>query len=253
MSSSPTASFTSSTRFFCRRCNQAVSGLRLRGTFYSRTLAQSVMRPVPSHLVLWGPGTGRFGKWRPAIKLIDFDLLTPATMFPAKEFSMNRRNLVSGGAAFVAALAGTTALWRIGRPASAQAESFEITKTEAEWRAISDRCPIRRSARGRHRARRNQPAQPRKARRHLPLRWLRPGGLFFRSQIRFRHRLAEFLGVAAERNWHQGRQLVLFDPHRSPLPPLRRPFRPYFRRWAAADRQAPLPERPGPCLQAGAA
>ncbi len=49
---------------------------------------------------------------------------------------MNRRNLVSGGAAFVAVLAGTTALWRMGRPAPARAETFEVTKTEAEWRAI---------------------------------------------------------------------------------------------------------------------
>ncbi|WP_457941052.1 peptide-methionine (R)-S-oxide reductase MsrB [Mesorhizobium sp. 10J20-29] len=51
---------------------------------------------------------------------------------------MNRRNLVAGGAALVAALAGTTVLWRIGRPQPARAENFEITKTDAEWHAILD-------------------------------------------------------------------------------------------------------------------
>ena len=36
----------------------------------------------------------------------------------------------------MAALAGTTALLRVGRSDPAQAETFEVTKTEAEWRAI---------------------------------------------------------------------------------------------------------------------
>ena len=51
---------------------------------------------------------------------------------------MNRRNLVAGGAALVAALAGTTALLRIERPQPARGENFEITKTDAEWHAILD-------------------------------------------------------------------------------------------------------------------
>ena len=49
---------------------------------------------------------------------------------------MNRRNLFAGGAGLFVALAGTTALWRIGRPAPAHAESFEFTRTDAEWHAI---------------------------------------------------------------------------------------------------------------------
>lgn len=49
---------------------------------------------------------------------------------------MNRRNVISAGAAALSALAGTTALWGLSRPVSARAEKFEVVKTEAEWRAI---------------------------------------------------------------------------------------------------------------------
>ncbi|WP_394889182.1 peptide-methionine (R)-S-oxide reductase MsrB [Mesorhizobium sp. AaZ16] len=48
---------------------------------------------------------------------------------------MNRRSFLFSGAA-VAFLAGTTALWRMGKPTDARAESFEVTKTEEEWRAL---------------------------------------------------------------------------------------------------------------------
>ncbi|GLS40517.1 peptide-methionine (R)-S-oxide reductase [Mesorhizobium tianshanense] len=50
---------------------------------------------------------------------------------------MNRRDLLLSGAAAIGAVAGATALMRMGRPQDAHAaETFEITKTEAEWRAI---------------------------------------------------------------------------------------------------------------------
>jgi peptide-methionine (R)-S-oxide reductase len=49
---------------------------------------------------------------------------------------MNRRNVISAGAAALSALAGTTALWGLSRPVSARADQFEVVKTEAEWRAI---------------------------------------------------------------------------------------------------------------------
>jgi peptide-methionine (R)-S-oxide reductase len=49
---------------------------------------------------------------------------------------MNRRTFLTGSAATIAALAGTAALWRIGAPMPASAESFEVVKTDAEWRAI---------------------------------------------------------------------------------------------------------------------
>ena len=49
---------------------------------------------------------------------------------------MNRRTFFTGSAAIIAFLAGTTALWRMGRPVPAGAETFEVVKTDAEWRAI---------------------------------------------------------------------------------------------------------------------
>jgi peptide-methionine (R)-S-oxide reductase len=49
---------------------------------------------------------------------------------------MNRRDYLLSGAAAIAALAGTAALLRIGRPQAALAETFEVTKTDAEWHAI---------------------------------------------------------------------------------------------------------------------
>ncbi len=49
---------------------------------------------------------------------------------------MNRRTFLTGSSAAIAVLAGTAALWRIGAPMPASAESFEVVKTDAEWRAI---------------------------------------------------------------------------------------------------------------------
>ncbi|TIX05041.1 MAG: peptide-methionine (R)-S-oxide reductase, partial [Mesorhizobium sp.] len=50
---------------------------------------------------------------------------------------MNRRDLLLSGAAAAAVLAGTAALLRIGgAPNARAAETFEVTKTDAEWRAI---------------------------------------------------------------------------------------------------------------------
>jgi peptide-methionine (R)-S-oxide reductase len=49
---------------------------------------------------------------------------------------MNRRTFITGSAAAFALLAGTTALWRMSRPVPASAETFEVVKTEAEWRAM---------------------------------------------------------------------------------------------------------------------
>ena len=52
---------------------------------------------------------------------------------------MNRRSFLFSGAA-VALRGATTALWRMGAPTDARAESFEVTKTEEEWRALKDIC-----------------------------------------------------------------------------------------------------------------
>ena len=49
---------------------------------------------------------------------------------------MNRRSFMFSSAAAVVFLTGTTALWRMGLPIDARAESFEVVKSEAEWRAL---------------------------------------------------------------------------------------------------------------------
>ena len=49
---------------------------------------------------------------------------------------MNRRDFIYGGATALAALAGTAALMRLGGSEPARAETFEVTRTEAEWRSL---------------------------------------------------------------------------------------------------------------------
>ncbi|RUU44740.1 peptide-methionine (R)-S-oxide reductase [Mesorhizobium sp. M6A.T.Ce.TU.002.03.1.1] len=50
---------------------------------------------------------------------------------------MNRRDLLLSGAAAIGVAAGAAVLLRMGRPQDAgAAETFEVTKTEAEWRAV---------------------------------------------------------------------------------------------------------------------
>lgn len=50
---------------------------------------------------------------------------------------MNRRDFLLSGAAGVAFVAGASALVRMGKPEPARAaETFAVTKTDAQWRAI---------------------------------------------------------------------------------------------------------------------
>ncbi len=48
---------------------------------------------------------------------------------------MNRRDILLSGAAVAACAAAMAALGRIGRPEPARAETFEISKTDAQWKA----------------------------------------------------------------------------------------------------------------------
>jgi peptide-methionine (R)-S-oxide reductase len=49
---------------------------------------------------------------------------------------MRRREFLATSAAAIALTAGGSTLWRFLSPGEALAETFEVTKTEAEWRAI---------------------------------------------------------------------------------------------------------------------
>ena len=49
---------------------------------------------------------------------------------------MNRRDFLSSGIAAVALAAGAGALWRSVQPRPALAETFEVTHSDAEWKAM---------------------------------------------------------------------------------------------------------------------
>ena len=164
---------------------------------------------------------------------------------------MNRRDLIYGGATALAALAGTTALLRVGRSDPAQAETFEVTKTDAEWRAIltDQQFAVLRQEDTEYPGTSPLLHETRKGNFNcagcdLPL-------YSSQDQVRFRHRLAKFLGSAAQCGRAQGRRFAVHGPHRSALPALRRPSRPRLRRRPAADRQASLHQRRRADLQAG--
>ena len=120
---------------------------------------------------------------------------------------MNRRDFIFGGATALAALAGTAALLRMGRSEPARAETFEVTKTEAEWRALlsEQQFAVLRQEDTEYPGTSPLLHEKRKgnfdcAGCDLPL-------YSSRNQVRFRHRLAELLGGAARRGRPQGRQL----------------------------------------------
>ena len=165
---------------------------------------------------------------------------------------MIRRDFLWSGAAALAALAGTRRAAHEAAATRCAAETFEVTKTEAEWRAILTTRAVRGAAPGRHRISRHQPAAPREAQGQFPLRRLRPAALFVARPSSnsgtgwpsFWEALPDAVGTEVD-------TFAVHDPHRSPLPPLRRPSRPRLRRRPAADRQAPLHQRRGADLQAG--
>jgi peptide-methionine (R)-S-oxide reductase len=49
---------------------------------------------------------------------------------------MNRRSFLARTAATAVLLTGTSTLWRLARPIPANAENFEVVKSEAEWHQI---------------------------------------------------------------------------------------------------------------------
>ena len=51
---------------------------------------------------------------------------------------MDRRSFLTRTVATAVLLTGTAVLWRLARPAPADAESFEVAKSDAEWHAILD-------------------------------------------------------------------------------------------------------------------
>ena len=165
---------------------------------------------------------------------------------------MNRRDFLEGAARRRLARPGTAALLRMRQSQMrGHAETFEVTKTDAEWHAILSDAAFAVLRQEDTEYPGTSPLLKEKRKGIFHLRRLRPAALLLRDQVRFRHRLAEFLGRAAERRRQDRGQLAGHDAHRGPLPPLRRPSRPCLRRRSAADRHAPLHQRRRPDLQAG--
>ena len=102
--------------------------------------------------------------------------------------TMTRRAWLVGGGS-VAVLA---ALWWM-RDDRADAATFEIVKSDDEWRRLLKPAAYKVLRHARHRAAVHEPAQRREAQGHLRLRRLRPAAVLVRDQVRKRHRLAELL------------------------------------------------------------
>jgi hypothetical protein len=49
---------------------------------------------------------------------------------------MNRRSFLARTAATAVLLTGTSTLWRLARPTPANAENFEVVKSDAEWHQV---------------------------------------------------------------------------------------------------------------------
>ena len=155
---------------------------------------------------------------------------------------MISRRLLLAGAGSVAVLAGLR--WLQGSDVEAAA-SFEIEKSDADWRRLltSAQYDV---------LRRQGTEQPfssalnhEKRKGTLRLRGLRPAAVLVGHQVRKRHRLAELLSAVAGRGRNVRGSRLFHEAHRGALPPLRRPSRPCVRRRTAADRAALLHERGG--------
>ena len=130
------------------------------------------------------------------------------------------------------------------RTSAAARAAYEVTHTDAQWRAIlGSRSLSRFCGEGGTEPAFSSPLITEKPRRGLSLRRLRSRALLFQDEVRQRRRLAVVLGRAPERDANAGRLRAHRGAHRSALPPLRGSSRPYLRRRAGADAPALLHRR----------
>ena len=145
---------------------------------------------------------------------------------------MNRRDMLCS------ALAGS-AIVLAGNPLGAAEGAFEVTRSDAEWRAML--TPIEYKVMRQEGTERSgsSPLDKNYAEGTFALQsgdvdtaiqalskavelkpdW--PSAVFVDAQVRQRHGLAVVLAVAAECCWHQARSQAAFSPYRGALPPLR--------------------------------
>ena len=164
---------------------------------------------------------------------------------------LDRRHLTLAGiGAAIAAAVGT--LTRSGsQQAVAASGTFDITKTDDEWRKLltADQYYVLRKH-GTERAG-TSPLDKEYRRRHVRLRRLRSAPVLLQDQVRQPHRLAELLCPARQCRGHDQRPQLGDAPHRGALPPLRRSPWSCVRGWTQADRAALLHERRGDEVHSG--
>ena len=152
------------------------------------------------------------------------------------------RRLLIGGVAAVGALAGLR--WLHGGGVEA-AGSFEVQKTDSEWRSALTRPQYDVLRLHRTEIPGLEPARSRSARGHLRLCRLRFAVVLVGNEIRQQDRVAELLPAAARCRRYRDRPCSAAAAYRSPLPAMRWSFGPRLRRWPAAYRIALLHQRRG--------
>src|SRR6204780_2240521 len=114
-----------------------------------------------------------------------------------------------------------------------------------------DARSISRAARGGHGTGIQQPAAAREPQGNLRMRRMPTGAFQVRVEVRQPRGLARLLDDDAGRARQDGGRQRKPDPHRTPLPPLRQPYRASLRRRSAAHRAALLHGRSGLDVRAG--
>ena len=163
---------------------------------------------------------------------------------------MNRRNFLLWQRHRARSVLADRRAAGMGGSNQALAETFEVTKTEAEWRALLDdkQFAVLRQEDTEYPGSSPLLHEKRKgtftcAGCDLPL---------YSSETKFESGTGwpSFWDALPDAVGTESRRLAVHDAHRSALPPLRRASRPCLRRRPAADRKAPLHQRRGAEFQA---